>query len=63
MLTERLSQKKKRNNYKSLYESIMRDVSKVIKKHLNETDDNEDLENLNSDQKNKLSQMNPSDFF
>ena len=26
----------KRRNNKSLYESIMRDVSKIIKKHLNE---------------------------
>lgn len=34
MLTKRLSQKKKRK--KSLYESIMNDVSKVVKKHLNE---------------------------
>ena len=36
MLTKRSSQKKKRNNNKSLYESIIKDVSKVVKKHLNE---------------------------
>ena len=34
MLTKRSSQKKRKNN--SLYESIMNDVSKVVKKHLNE---------------------------
>ena len=34
MLTKRSSQKRHKNN--SLYESIMKDVSKVIKRHLNE---------------------------
>ena len=34
MLTKRSSQKRHKNN--SLYESIMRDVSKVVKRHLNE---------------------------
>jgi len=34
MLTKRSSQKRHKNN--SLYESIMRDVSKAVKRHLNE---------------------------
>ena len=54
MLTKRSSQKKKRNNNKSLYESIMRDVSKVVKKHLNEVLVNWENDTVNNSEKDLI---------
>jgi hypothetical protein len=54
MLTKRSSQKKKRNNNNSLYESIINDVSKVVKKHLNEVLMNWENDTVNNSEKDLI---------